>query len=91
MNYIISLALFTIKWELIERIVLSREALIFFLIIAILWLVKIWRESEKEKKELYRKLEQLLTGALISEKLKNHLAKNRRQAKNGKSPENNID
>ena len=79
------------KVEWIERIILSREALILALIIAILWLVKIWRESEKEKKELYQKLEQLLIGALISEKFKNHLDENHRRAKAKKKSENDID
>lgn len=79
------------KVEWIERIILSKEALILALIIAIAWLVKKWSESEKEKKRLYQKLEQLLTGALISEKLKNHLAENRRQAKDGKGAEDHID
>lgn len=87
MIYMKSLALFTTKWELIERIVLSKEALIFALVIAILWLIKRLNKSEKEKKRLYDKLEQLLTGALISEKIKNYLAKNNRQSKAGKESE----
>jgi len=63
------------KWELIERIILSREALLFVLIVAIIWLVKRLDKRERKIAELYKKQEQLLIGALISEKIKNFLAK----------------
>lgn len=71
-------------WTLIERIILSREALILALIAAIVWLAQKLNQREKENRQLYQKLEQLLTGALISEKVKNFLSGNNRQAKDKK-------
>ena len=81
-NYTISWA----KWELIERVLLSKEALIILLIAAILWLVRRLEKKEKKIDELYQKQENLLIGALLNEKINNLLAKASGKKKTEKNP-----